>query len=496
MAILMLPIFCQVVYAEEQTPLYVYQEVNKPLPFDVPFYELGMVDSPESASRMFADVLNSLDENYRDDSHALAMLALFAEELIRNGGQDNPENVRNSILNVSSINGVHFLRELRLSSSITIDDFNEFDFSALELQEINARYLSIELPFASLRFDMRDAQRLDDVFIQEVGPHLNEEPSIISTMLRAMVRFLGVWVAFLIISLSIIIEPLRRKKATRWFVMSLCIVVYGANIVTAILIPVQENIYFADDGIKITLPENMVVILSLPIEGEGYENLVVMDTYGNPVFCKFNPISQNIEARITESGIYSLNLGAVHFVDIMDRSAEMQHAISVLTSRGLMDGGERQNFLPDREITRAEFLSTILRIMNLLDENAESRFPDVLSSDWFYSVAASASNEGLITGYADGTFRGNTPIRKIQMVSISANMLTRMMNYYPVDDIYEYLEVYYDGDRIANWARANVALATKVGIVPERTDGYFNPNSVMTRGDAAVMLYRLFNRIW
>jgi hypothetical protein len=160
-----------------------------------------------------------------------------------------------------------------------------------------------------------------------------------------------------------------------------------------------------------------------------------------------------------------------------------------------MDGADEREFLPDREITRAEFLSVVLRVMNLIDEEAESGFPDVLRSDWFYTVAASAGKERLISGYEDGTFRGNTPIQKIQMVTIAANALQRMMSYTAVDDADEVLNAYADGEKIANWARAGVALATRAGIVPERADGAFDGGGVMTRGDAAVMLYRMFMKI-
>jgi len=39
-------------------------------------------------------------------------------------------------------------------------------------------------------------------------------------------------------------------------------------------------------------------------------------------------------------------------------------------------------------------------------------------------------------------------------------------------------------------------LATRENLVVKRTDGKFMPKGTMTREDAAIILYRMFSRIW
>jgi hypothetical protein len=134
--------------------------------------------------------------------------------------------------------------------------------------------------------------------------------------------------------------------------------------------------------------------------------------------------------------------------------------------------------------------------MQLLDPAAESSFPDVLRSDWFYAVAASAEKERLAVGFEDGAFRGNSPIPKDQMVVIAANCLARAMDYHLTADPETLLETYNDRDTLADWAKSGIALATQTGVVPYRADGNFDPQSAMTRGDAAIMLYRLVMKMW
>jgi hypothetical protein len=85
---------------------------------------------------------------------------------------------------------------------------------------------------------------------------------------------------------------------------------------------------------------------------------------------------------------------------------------------------------------------------------------------------------------------------KDQMTVIAANTLVEQMGYIVPTDIEPILARYLDRDEIERWAEGGVALATASNVLIFRVDSLFAPNSVMTRGDAAIVLYRLFNRVW
>ena len=482
-------------HASSPSPQYVYENIEQPLPFSISPNTIRTIDSHEEALRVFSYALDYLDDTDKQKAYVLEALAVLAEECIRYGGQDSHDALRRDILELSSQYEVVLLRELRLGINITPDNTEEFYFKEVDIPGNNAEHFYIDMPFATLRLNMRDPGLLNDISMRQISvDNEGESPAVISA-------FLGSWsifIVFCVILISIFVEPLRKNKATRWVILSLCIILYGINFATLVLSPNQTSNTAEEEGVAVTLADKMTAILSIPIQDESEKDLTVIDGNGNPVPCKYNPITHMIDARIKESSTYSFGYSAVYFTDMEDKSTEMQHAVRLLTSRGLMDGADERSFLPDREITRAEFLSVIIRVMDLLDLNSENPFIDVLRSDWFYSVAASAYKEGVVTGFEDGTFRGNTPIPKIQMVSIVASALTRMMRYYTPepDETQGILLMYTDNERIADWAQYNVALATKAGVVPERADGIFDSDSVMTRGDAAVMLYRLFSKIW
>jgi hypothetical protein len=56
------------------------------------------------------------------------------------------------------------------------------------------------------------------------------------------------------------------------------------------------------------------------------------------------------------------------------------------------------------------------------------------------------------------------------------------------------LKKYSDG--VADWAQAAAAQSLKADLYPERVDGSFSGGAGLTRGDAAVILYRLYMLMW
>jgi hypothetical protein len=471
---------------------YLYEDAERGLPFAIPTDRLQGVETPEHARQVFRQALESLSERDKGDPMVLDALALLGEECIRRVGTDDSKAVRLDILDSALRYGVALQRELRLGVTLRSENLTAFTYKQDAGVSGDMDLIYMDTPFAVLRFDMKRAISPQGVSIKRLGaPWASAWPAVISTALR----FWSLWTALAIMLVSLLVESLRKNKMTRWMVLSLCLVLFFVN---GLSVALWRNTPGAveEEGVEVKIPEGMTAVLSIPLSNDADSDLTVVKVNGEPLPCKYNPVTHTMDARIKSRGKYTLKISAVYFNDVKHKSAKMQHAIRILTSCGLMDGAEERGFLPDREITRAEFLSVVLRVMDLFDESAESDFPDVLKSDWFYSVAASAQKERLISGYEDGAFRGNTAIPKEQMVTIAASALVRMMSYHSPEDVDAILRSYTDGESIPSWAKNGVALAALAGIIPERADGRFDGAGVMTRGDAAVMLYRLFSRIW
>jgi hypothetical protein len=63
-------------------------------------------------------------------------------------------------------------------------------------------------------------------------------------------------------------------------------------------------------------------------------------------------------------------------------------------------------------------------------------------------------------------------------------------------DIDEALSGFKDASSIPDWAKSDMALAKAVGLVTPCIDKMFESNGEMTRSNAAVVVRRLYNRVW
>ena len=250
------------------------------------------------------------------------------------------------------------------------------------------------------------------------------------------------------------------------------------------------------DTVEVTMTPGMRGILSLPANGNDPEFLVLVNEEGEIQHSRYNPVTGNIDARISENGTYTLLENRVSFADINDKNQMMQHAILQLTSRGIMQGAIPGQFQPDAPISRTDLVATMIMAFDMLDVGAQTTFEDISPQAWYYLAVATAQEAGLVSGYPDGTFRGGDNIPKEQLVVMAANALIQQMGYHAPDDIDYFLDRFLDRDALRSWSLDGIALATSSNVLIHRADGMFAPRSAMTRGDAAVILYRVFSRVW
>lgn len=128
--------------------------------------------------------------------------------------------------------------------------------------------------------------------------------------------------------------------------------------------------------------------------------------------------------------VFGMVSGAFAFSDISGNDAE--DAVNRLAGLDLLRGYEDGTFRPDATITRAEFAAVGVRALGL--ENAASaaagatKFSDVPASHWASGYINVATDQGLINGYPDGTFKPSNLVTHAEALTI----LVRVLGYDPV----------------------------------------------------------------
>ena len=242
------------------------------------------------------------------------------------------------------------------------------------------------------------------------------------------------------------------------------------------------------------LEQNATIALAALPGDPSYQ--AVLNADGNAVGGKYNPANQMLEFKTKSGGIFTVKENPKDFSDIQSKSAEMQEAILVLASKGIIGGTSETTFSPDASISRAEIAALICRTLAKNDGDGNGDFSDVPATAWYYYVAGAAKNHGIIGGYEDNTFRGGVVIPKQQILAIACRVLRNEMGYYDVSSVDQYLNSYSDKASFADWVVWDLAFATRENLIVQRTDGTLQPETEMTRGDAAIVLKRLFEKIW
>lgn len=197
------------------------------------------------------------------------------------------------------------------------------------------------------------------------------------------------------------------------------------------------------------------------------------------------------------SGTYGLIYHQAAFKDTAKHWAHK--SIEEMASRMILLGTAKDQFEPQKEITRAEFTAMILRAMGLeqveITDHREHSYTDIGLKPWYASIVHTGSALGLIDGYQDGTFKPNASITRQEAVVVIA----RAIRWIGVEDQLseerqqQLLEAYQDSHRLGNWAKASAALALHQGIVVG-DQGKLSPTSNITRAETAVMIQRLLEK--
>ncbi len=163
--------------------------------------------------------------------------------------------------------------------------------------------------------------------------------------------------------------------------------------------------------------------------------------------------------------------------------------ISRAVQQGLIKGYSDQSFRPNNPITRAEFAVILVRALQLSGSGSLSKFKDERSvGTWAKEAIAIATEAGIVTGYADGTFRPNTIVTRTEM----AVMLMRAIG---LSELISSRTSFADDKDIPSWAKASIEEIRKLGIMQGRGNDRFEPGATATRAEAVVTILRLLDFI-
>jgi len=169
------------------------------------------------------------------------------------------------------------------------------------------------------------------------------------------------------------------------------------------------------------------------------------------------------------------------------------YAIQYLSDRGIMTGYPDGTFKPNNPLRREETAVMLTRLFGIQGVSPETAsFKDVSVKDWsFPYVEVIKKTRVMADLLLDDTFKPDAYVTRIEFVAIQVRSLA--MKYYAdnihKDEIQDAISEFTDYAQIPNWAKGYLTVALRSKTIKGYPDSTFQPNRYLSRAEIAYLLY-------
>ena len=166
-------------------------------------------------------------------------------------------------------------------------------------------------------------------------------------------------------------------------------------------------------------------------------------------------------------------------------------AISDCVEKGILSGYDDGTFRPAQRVTRAQFCVMLARAFY---PGEDAAYAGLKSGGWYLPSAALLNDKGVMF-YGDKSWKApsvmNVRITRLDMAQFIANVMKNKGYTVPEAGRTAALSKFADAASIDGYHRDAVGMVASLGIITGYADGGFAPHETMTRGQGAVVLYRM-----
>lgn len=203
---------------------------------------------------------------------------------------------------------------------------------------------------------------------------------------------------------------------------------------------------------------------------------------------RYDAKSGSVVFKTTHFSTYAVAYVTHSFSDMQNIQWAKQ-AVEAMAARGVIMGISEDSFAPAVSITRADFITLLVRALELKGSSTNAAtFSDVQPSAYYAQAVAIARELGIASGFEDNTFKPRSSITRQDMMVLTAKALKAAGK--PSAGSAN-LASYSDAESISTYAMESAAFLVGSGIVNGKNDK-IAPADSLTRAEAAMILYRIW----
>ena len=181
----------------------------------------------------------------------------------------------------------------------------------------------------------------------------------------------------------------------------------------------------------------------------------------------------------------------VDFLDV-SRTDWFYYDVRYVCENGLMNGTSRNRFSPYGTATRGMLVTILYRMENEPRCFGSAAFSDVKPGAYYEKAVVWASQNNIVSGYTDGTFRPDAPVTREQLASILYRYTLYRGQDVSAGETTSFTG-YGDAQTVSNYALPAMRWACGTGIL-QGANGKLNPSGLATRAQLAAMLHRYLTK--
>jgi len=172
----------------------------------------------------------------------------------------------------------------------------------------------------------------------------------------------------------------------------------------------------------------------------------------------------------------------------LEQGTKYYDAISYLYNQGIISGYADGTFKPNQEVNRAETLKILLLSSNIEPETTTgSIFSDVEGTEWYFPYLSEGVEKKIVAGYDDGTFKPENSVNLVETLKMFVNT-NELIPTFPKDDD----EFFPDAEKNA-WYTGYLNYSCENALIYQDSQGMINPGKNITRAQLADIIYRYKN---